>query len=122
MPNHTIGTSSWRVGGSAEVVVAGGCGDDHGVGFVEVFGVDDADLPAGHFAGVVAAFAGTAPVAVAGGSAVGVAGDVVEVADRRPAERVPACLLIAEPDQAGQPAVEAALVRIPTHNRTGASF
>jgi len=24
--------------GSAEVVVAGGCGDDHGVGFVEVFG------------------------------------------------------------------------------------
>src|SRR4051812_9908521 len=116
MPNHTIGTSSWRVGGSGGGGGAGGGGEDNGGGVVEVFGVDHADLPAGHFAGVVAAFASTAPVAVAGGSAVGMAGDVIEVADRRPAERIPACFLIAEPDQAGQPAVEAALVRIPTHN------
>jgi hypothetical protein len=43
-------------------------GDDHGVGFVEVFGVDEGDLPTGHLPDVVAAFASTPPVAVAGGS------------------------------------------------------
>jgi len=52
--------------GSAEVVVAGGCGDDHGVGFVQALGVDDGDLPARHFQGIVAAFTCTPAVAVAG--------------------------------------------------------
>jgi hypothetical protein len=122
MPNHTIGACSWRVGGSAEVVVSGGCGDDHGVGFVEALGVDGGDLPAGHFADVVAAFTSTSAVHIVGGSAVAVAGDVVDVTDRRSTERIPAHFLIAEPDEVGQPPVEAAAAGIPTHNRTGMAF
>jgi hypothetical protein len=39
------------------------------------------DVPAGHFAGLVAAGADAAAVGMAGGSAVGVAGDVVDVSD-----------------------------------------
>jgi hypothetical protein len=111
MPNHTIGACSWRVGGSAEVVVSGGCGDDHGVGFVEALGVDGGDLPAGHFADVVAAFTSTSAVHIVGGSAVAVAGDVVGVADGGAAVGI-AAGLVAEPDEVGEPAVEAALVRI----------
>ena len=43
----TFWFSGW-VGCAAEVVVAGGCGDDHGVGLVEEAGVDHLDLPARH--------------------------------------------------------------------------
>jgi hypothetical protein len=109
------------VWGSAEVVVAGGCGDDHGVGFVEVFGVDEGDLPSRHFPGMVAAFTSSAAIHIAGASAVGVAGDVVDVADGCAAERIPAGL-VAEFDQVGEPAVEAAAAGIPTNNWARAAF
>jgi hypothetical protein len=68
--------------------VAGGCGDVDGVALVEEPGVDDVDVPAGHFADLVAAGAGAAPVFQGGGSAVAVPGDVVDVADRPGFRRV----------------------------------
>jgi hypothetical protein len=59
--------------------VAGGCSDDDDLVWSAVeAAIDELDLPAGHFAGLVAAGADAASVAVAGGSAVGVPGDVVE--------------------------------------------
>jgi hypothetical protein len=41
---------SWRVGCAAEVVVAGGCGDDDLVWSAVEAAIDELDLPAGHFA------------------------------------------------------------------------
>ena len=52
--------SRW-VGCAAEVVVAGGCGDDDLVGSGVESAVDEFDAPAGHFADVVAAFAHAPP-------------------------------------------------------------
>jgi hypothetical protein len=43
--------------------------------------VDEGDVPSGHFADLVAAFAGAASICEGGESAVGVAFDVVEVPD-----------------------------------------
>jgi hypothetical protein len=99
--------------------MAGGGGDHDAVGFVGESGVDDRDLPAGHLADVVATLANTAAVCVAGGSAFAVAGDVIDMADRRPAIRVTARLLIAQLDQLSEPALEAAAAGIPTHSRAG---
>ena len=66
--------------------MSSGCGDDHGVGLVEEAGVDHLDLPAGHLAGVVAAFAGAAPIGVAGWSTFTVTRAVINVTDGSAAE------------------------------------
>jgi hypothetical protein len=73
--------------------VAGGCGDDDLVRQRGEAAVDGFEVPSGHFMDEVAAGAGTSSVEVGGQSAVGVAGDVVEVADGRIAERVSAGLV-----------------------------
>ena len=73
-------------------------------------------MPAGHFAGVVAALTHASPVDVGGGAAFAVAFDVIEMANRGIAERVGAAL-VAQLDQLGEPAVEAAPRRIPAHDR-----
>jgi hypothetical protein len=70
--------------------VAGWCGDHDAMGCVWEPGVDDGDLPARHFAGVVAAFADAAAVAIAGGSAFAVTNDVINMPDRRTTEGTPA--------------------------------
>ena len=72
----------------AEVVVAGGCGDDDLVRAAGEAAVDDVDVPAGHFADDVAAGAFAASIAERGGSVVAAASDVVDVADRRITEWV----------------------------------
>ena len=59
--------------------------------------VDEFDAPAGHFADVVSAFAHAAPVDVGGGSAFAVAPDVINMANRGVAERVPAALVAQRP-------------------------
>ena len=73
----------------------------------------EVDVPAGHFAGLVAVGADAAAVGQGGGAAVGVALDVVEVADGGVAGGV-AAGVVAEPDQLGEPAVEPAPLRILT--------
>ena len=83
--------------------------------------VDEADAPAGHFADVVAAFAHAPPVDVGGGSAFAVACDVIHMANRGIAERVRAAL-VAQLDQLGEPAVEAAPCWIPAHDRAAAAL
>ena len=102
--------------------MSGGCGDHDAVGCVEEPGVDDGDLPAGHFAGVVAAFAGAAAVGVTGGSAFALTDDVINMSNGRTTEGTPASLLIAEPDELSKPALETALMLIRPHDRTGLSF
>jgi hypothetical protein len=77
--------------------VAGGCGDDDLVRPDAESAVHQLEVPAGHFADEVAAFAGAAAVLPDGGSAVGVAGDVVDVSDGCVAVGV-AAGLVAEPD------------------------
>ena len=73
--------------------MAGGCGDDDLVRLALVTAVGGFDPPAGHFPNEVAAGADTAPVGEGGGSAVAVAGDVVDVANRCVTERVTAGLV-----------------------------
>jgi hypothetical protein len=100
-------------------MVAGGCGDHDAVGFAGEARVDDGDLPAGHLADVVAALADTTAVGIATGSAFTMAADVIDMADRSPAIRITARLLIAQLDQLGEPALEAAAASVPTYNRAG---
>jgi len=69
-------------------VVAGGCGDDDFVWSAVEAAVDEGEVPAGHFANLVASFALAASVDVGGESAVGVSSDVVEVSDGCVAEGV----------------------------------
>ena len=91
--------------------MAGGCGDDDLVRLALVGAFGGCDPPAGHFPNVVAAGADAASVGEGGGSAVAVAGDVVDVANRRVTERVTAGL-VAQTDEFGQPSVEEAPARI----------
>ena len=84
---------SWWVGCAAEVVVAGGCGDDDFVWSAVEAAVDEGEVPAGHFSNLVAAFALTASIGEGGESAVGVSSDVVEVPDGCVAEGVAAGLV-----------------------------
>ena len=65
---------SWWVGGAAEVVVAGGCGDVDGVRPAVEAAIYETDAPAGHLPYAVAAFASAAAVLQDGGAAIGVAG------------------------------------------------
>jgi hypothetical protein len=73
--------------------VAGGCGDDDLVRQDGEAAVDNFEVPSRHFTDEVAAAAGTSSVDVGGQSAVGVSGDVVEVADGRITEWVSAGLV-----------------------------
>jgi hypothetical protein len=68
--------------------------------------------------GIVAAFAGAAAIAEAGGAAVGVPADVINMADRRTTKPTTTSLLIAEPDEVSQPALETALMLIRSYDRT----
>jgi hypothetical protein len=81
------------------------------------------DLPARHLAGIVAAFALPATVGIDGQATIGVALDVVDVANRRITEWV-AASPIPPHDQLPDVAVEVAAVRIPTNQRppTGAAY
>ena len=92
--------------------MASGCDDADAVGFVEDSGIDNGDVPAGRFSDVVAALTGTAAVAIAGGPVVGMAGDVINMPDQRPAEGIPTGL-VAQFDQVGEPAGETAAAGIP---------
>jgi hypothetical protein len=76
-----VGTDSWWSGCTAAIAVAGGCGDDDLVRQDGEAAVDDFELPSRHLTDEVAAFAGAASICECGQSAVGVSGDVVEVAD-----------------------------------------
>src|SRR5215213_8894942 len=96
-----------RLGCAAGVAVAGGGGDGDGVWLVVSAVVGDGGGPAGHFADVVAAGAQPAAVGQGGGSAVGAAMDVVEVADGCVAVGV-AAGAVPQPDQGAEGAVEAA--------------
>jgi hypothetical protein len=80
---------SWWIGCVAEVVMAGGCGDDDLVRITVEAAIDHFEAPARHFSDEVAALAGAATVDVIRGSAVGMASDVVDVADWGITERVP---------------------------------
>ncbi len=73
--------------------MAGGCGDDDFVWSAVEAAVDEFEVPAGHFADLVAAFALAAAIGEGGESTVGVSGDVVEVPDGCVAERVSAGLV-----------------------------
>ena len=96
--------------------MAGGCGDDDLVWPAVEAAIYELDVPAGHFADQVASGAGAASVAVAGGSTVGVASDVVDVSDGGVTEGIPTGL-VPQLDQLGEPAVEVAACRIAAHNR-----
>ena len=61
--------------------MAGWCGDHDGVLVAVQAAADGFDRAAGHFAGVVAAFTFPAAVGIDGQTALGVALNVVEVAD-----------------------------------------
>ena len=94
----------------------GRCGDDDLVRPALEAAVDEGEVPSGHFANLVAAFACAASIGECGESAVGVPGDVVEVPDGCVTERVTAGL-VSKPDEFGEPAVEVAAGWIPAHNR-----
>ena len=96
--------------------MAGGCSDDDLVRLALVSAVGGSDPPARHFSNEVAAGADAAPDAEGGGSAVAVAGDVVDVANRRVTERVTAGL-VAQADEFGQPSVEVAPSGVAADNR-----
>jgi hypothetical protein len=98
--------------------VVGGCGDVDCVGSAAEARIDDAEVPAGHFAYLVAA--GTRAVGVRGRSAVGVADDVVEMPNGRITIRVMTGL-VAQFDQLGEAAVELAAGRIAAHYRPRSS-
>ena len=96
--------------------MAGRCSDVNTVRSSQSAGIDDVDVPSGHFTYLVASGARAASVSKAGGSAVYVAGDVIKVSDGRITEGIPAGL-VAEPDELGEPAVEVPAGGIPTDNR-----
>jgi hypothetical protein len=92
--------TSRRLGCGAGVAVAGGCGDDHNVWSAMQPVAGEVYFPAGHFADVVAAFTQPTPVGQGGGSAVGSAVHMIEVADGRIAIGI-AAGLVPEFDQGG---------------------
>src|SRR5688500_10099750 len=112
---------SWWVGCAAEVVVAGGCGDDDLVRPGVEAAVDEFDVPAGHFADQVAALAFAASILQCGCSVVAVPGDVVDMSDRRITIGIPAGV-ITQPDEFSHPAVETATRGIAAHDRAGAAL
>jgi hypothetical protein len=67
--------------------------------------------------GIVAAFAGASAIAEAGGAAVGVPADVIDMADRRTTKPTTTAL-ITDPDQRGEPALETALMLIRSYDPT----
>jgi hypothetical protein len=92
--------------------VSGGCGDVDRVRPAVESAVDEGDVPSGHFANLVPAFARAASICECGESAFGVSSDVVEVPDGCITERVSAGL-VTEFDELGEPAVEVAAGWIP---------
>ena len=72
---------------------------------------DGLDIPARHLTRIVAAFAFAAAIGVDRETAIGVALNVVDMADRRVTERI-AAALIPKYDQLSQEPVEAAAARI----------
>ena len=97
--------------------MAGWCGDRDGMLVAVQAAADGFDRPAGHFAGVVAAFAFPAAVGIDGQTALGVALNVVDVADWCVTERI-ATPPIPKNDQLFEEPIKAAAQRITACQRS----